>query len=102
MVFSGHSPRKRFGQHWLVDVSVLDQILMAADINEGDRILEIGPGQGALTKHLLNSKKLTAIEIDPILCLYLNKEFNDTLDLINEDILNIDLSLYSKYNKICF
>ncbi|MEL6320767.1 MAG: rRNA adenine N-6-methyltransferase family protein, partial [Cyanobacteria bacterium J06626_14] len=43
-------PRKRFGQHWLRSESVLQQIVDAADLQPGDRLLEIGPGKGVLTR----------------------------------------------------
>ena len=61
-----HIPRKRFGQHWLVDDSVLDKIIKAADLRKGDRVLEIGPGKGALTKRLLQTQVdlVHAVEID--------------------------------------
>ncbi|KGG12626.1 MULTISPECIES: 16S rRNA (adenine(1518)-N(6)/adenine(1519)-N(6))-dimethyltransferase RsmA [Prochlorococcus] len=79
MVFVGHRPRKRFGQHWLEDVAVLKQIVQAADISENDRVLEIGPGRGALTEKLLNSKAslIHAIELDIDLVEGLKKRFSD-------------------------
>ena len=48
MSFSGHTARKRFGQHWLRDARVLDQILEASDLSAEDRVLEVGPGRGCL------------------------------------------------------
>jgi 16S rRNA (adenine1518-N6/adenine1519-N6)-dimethyltransferase len=58
--------RKRFGQHFLHDPAVLDRIVSAIDPQPGDRIVEIGPGGGALTLRLLESgiDKLDAVEID--------------------------------------
>ena len=55
MAFQGHQARKRFGQHWLKDQTVLDRILVAADLRPSDRVLEVGPGRGALTERLLSS-----------------------------------------------
>ena len=46
MSFSGHTARKRFGQHWLRDERVLDQILVASELQAGDRVLEVGPEIG--------------------------------------------------------
>ena len=46
MVFSGHHARKRFGQHWLRDESVLQRIIEAADLQSTDRVLEVGPVAG--------------------------------------------------------
>ena len=50
MTFSGHTARKRFGQHWLINERVLDRIVEAAELQDGDRVLEVGPGRGALTE----------------------------------------------------
>ena len=54
MGFQGHQARKRFGQHWLKDQTVLDRIVAAADLRAGDRVLEVRPGRGALVE--ANSK----------------------------------------------
>ena len=47
MAFSGHHARKRFGQHWLKDESVLQRIVAAAALRPDDHVLEVGPGRGA-------------------------------------------------------
>jgi 16S rRNA (adenine1518-N6/adenine1519-N6)-dimethyltransferase len=59
MTFAAHRARKRFGQHWLVDQGVLDQIVAAAELQPGDRVLEIGPGRGSLTERLLRSRRIS-------------------------------------------
>lgn len=60
-----HKPRKRFGQNFLVDDQVIDRIIAAIDPREDDFIVEIGPGQGALTRPLVASgTELQVIEID--------------------------------------
>lgn len=63
---SPHRARRRFGQHWLHDQGVLRAIAAAADLTPVDRLLEIGPGQGALTAVLLEApiQVLHAIELD--------------------------------------
>ena len=65
MGFYGHQA-KRFGQHWLRDASVLAAIVEAADLRAEDRVLEVGPGRGALTERLLASaaEAVQAIELD--------------------------------------
>ena len=61
-----HIPRKRFGQHWLKDQCVLNQIVKAAELNSEDCVLEVGPGKGALTEKLIDSQArfIQAIELD--------------------------------------
>jgi 16S rRNA (adenine1518-N6/adenine1519-N6)-dimethyltransferase len=60
-----HRPRKRFGQNFLVDRSVIDRIVNAIGPRPEDRIIEIGPGHGALTNALLEAvPRLEAVEID--------------------------------------
>jgi 16S rRNA (adenine1518-N6/adenine1519-N6)-dimethyltransferase len=59
------APRKRFGQHFLRDGAIIERILAAVDPQPGQRIVEIGPGRGALTLPLLNHvRTLHAIELD--------------------------------------
>lgn len=60
-----HRPRKRFGQNFLRDGSVIERILGAADLRGGDRVLEIGPGLGALTDRMLDrGDEVIVMEID--------------------------------------
>ena len=95
MSFSGHQSRKRFGQHWLKDKSVLGKIIVAANLKDNDRILEIGPGRGALTERLLDSpvSAVHAIEIDRDLINGLRKRFWDQprFSLAQGDILKASL-----------
>ncbi len=78
MTFSGHNPRKRFGQHWLIDAAVLQRIVEAAEVKPTDCILEIGPGTGVLTEKLLSSSasRIHAIELDLDLVRGLRKRFH--------------------------
>ncbi|MFO1218429.1 MAG: 16S rRNA (adenine(1518)-N(6)/adenine(1519)-N(6))-dimethyltransferase RsmA [Burkholderiaceae bacterium] len=60
-----HQPRKRFGQHFLVDTAVIEAIVRAVDARPDDALVEIGPGLGALTEPLLQrGAQLTVIELD--------------------------------------
>ena len=90
-----HTPRKRFGQHWLKDQGVLDQIVKAAKLNSDDCVLEVGPGKGALTEKLIDSKAkfIQAIELDRDLVAGLKKRFNEQkkISLIEGDILSVPL-----------
>jgi 16S rRNA (adenine1518-N6/adenine1519-N6)-dimethyltransferase len=83
-------PRRRFGQHFLHDPGVLRRIVAAIDPAPADRIVEIGPGEGALTRPLLESgARLTAIEIDRDLAAGLTGE---KLDVHCGDALEFDFS----------
>lgn len=95
-----HSHKKKWGQNFIQDENIIQKIIEVISPKSDDNIIEVGPGRGALTKHLINSNQLTVIEIDPILCSYLNEKFQSKLELINDDILNIDLCNYTGYNKI--
>jgi 16S rRNA (adenine1518-N6/adenine1519-N6)-dimethyltransferase len=71
-----HVPRKRFGQHFLHDRNVIDKIIAAVDPRPGDRMVEIGPGLGALTRPLLaRVGRLEVVEIDRDLADALEAEF---------------------------
>jgi 16S rRNA (adenine1518-N6/adenine1519-N6)-dimethyltransferase len=87
-------PRKRFGQHWLQNDKILDQIVSAAELKSDEIILEIGPGKGALTRLLVNLARVLAVEIDRDLCTFLVKKFgnNDNFLLLQGDILSLDIN----------
>jgi 16S rRNA (adenine1518-N6/adenine1519-N6)-dimethyltransferase len=87
-------PRKRFGQHFLHDPGVLKRIVEAIDPAPGDAIVEIGPGEGALTRPLLERiGHLTAIEIDRDLAAKLAQEFSsERLTVVSADVLDFDFS----------
>jgi 16S rRNA (adenine1518-N6/adenine1519-N6)-dimethyltransferase len=87
--------KKGLGQNFLIDDSVLDDIIDGAEVNEEDFIIEIGPGFGTLTRALLKrAKRVCAIELDEKLFPILEeelKEFNN-LDLIHNDALKVDFN----------
>jgi 16S rRNA (adenine1518-N6/adenine1519-N6)-dimethyltransferase len=85
--------RKRFGQHFLHDPQVIARIVAAIEPRRGERIIEIGPGRGALTAPLLERlDTLTAIEIDRDLARHLRERFGPALELISADVLEIDMA----------
>tara|TARA_Y100001968_G_C19340312_1_gene709143 strand:+ start:394 stop:1242 length:849 start_codon:yes stop_codon:yes gene_type:complete len=96
MRFSRHQTRKRFGQHWLKDESILTKIVAAADLKSNDRVLEIGPGKGALTEKLLalNFESLHTIELDRDLVTGLKDRFgqNPRFSLREGDALFVPLT----------
>jgi len=91
---------RRFGQHFLVRQSVLEHIARCACPDSCDVIVEIGPGRGALTAHLLRrSKRVIAIEVDPVLVQYLRSKFRgeQALEIVENDILKTDLSAWGRH-----
>jgi 16S rRNA (adenine1518-N6/adenine1519-N6)-dimethyltransferase len=87
--------RKRFGQHFLHDPGVLRRIVEAIAPASGDTLVEIGPGEGALTRPLLERiGQLTAIEIDRDLAAKLAQEFpSRRLAVVSADVLDFDFSV---------
>jgi len=82
--------KKSLGQNFLIDRDVLEQIVATVDITDKE-ILEIGPGSGNLTTYILKKKpkKVYVIEKDDDLALLLKDQFNNEIEIINDDILNI-------------
>lgn len=93
-----HRARKRFGQNFLTDQQVLADIISSLGLSPTDNVVEIGPGLGALTRHLCAElSHLTAIELDRDLVTHLNQQFSkDTLTLFSQDALTFDFSCLSK------
>ena len=87
-------PRKRFGQHFLRDPAVLKRIVEAIDPAPDDPVVEIGPGEGALTRPLLEKLvRLTVIEIDRDLAARLT---SGKLDVRCADALDVDFSEFPR------
>jgi 16S rRNA (adenine1518-N6/adenine1519-N6)-dimethyltransferase len=85
-----HQARKRFGQHFLHDDGVIDAIVRAIAPRQGDAMVEIGPGLGALTLPLLQHiDRLTVIELDRDLAAKLRR--NPKLDVVEADALQVDV-----------
>lgn len=90
-----HSARKRFGQNFLHDESVIERIVGHVRAGENHRIVEIGPGQGALTSHLAQiDNRLVVIEIDRDLVAELGRLFENEhgIKIIAADALKVDFS----------
>ena len=87
-------PRKKWGQNFLIDPNIINKIINVLKPEKNDLILEIGPGKGALTKQLSNLGNIvTAVEIDPLLCDYLNNLKLKNINVINQSILDFDCTL---------
>lgn len=86
---------KSLGQNFLVDDSVLNDIVSGAEVDNEDFIIEIGPGVGTLTAQLLmKAKKVTAIELDNDLIPILKEELgeNENFELIHKDALKVNFN----------
>ena len=91
--------RKRFGQNFLIDESVLERIVEAAGVSREDAVIEIGPGIGTLTQYLAESAgSVTAIEIDHDLIPILEETLADydNVRIINQDVLKVDLQALAR------
>jgi 16S rRNA (adenine1518-N6/adenine1519-N6)-dimethyltransferase len=88
-----HPFRKRWGQNFLVDRNLLEKIVRTIDPKKSDCILEIGPGEGALTELIFPKvKEMVAIEIDPMLIEHLkNRESLKGLNIVHGDVLLQDI-----------
>jgi 16S rRNA (adenine1518-N6/adenine1519-N6)-dimethyltransferase len=91
-------PRRRWGQNFLVNAGAIDAIVAALGPDPSDRVLEIGPGSGALTRRLIGRvEALTAIEIDPHLAAGLGDELaahptSTRVTIVQGDILDRDVA----------
>ena len=91
--------KKRYGQNFLKDDNILNNIVNTIDITENDLVIEIGPGAGALTNKLLNkTKKIICFEIDKQLEIYLNKFEETGVKVIYGDFLDQDVKSYLNFS----
>ena len=95
--------KKSLGQNFLIDSNILEKIVNCTYI-KNKTVLEVGPGTGNLTDFILKKKpkELFVIEKDDELVTDLNRKFNNKLNIINEDVLNIDETCLFKDKVIVF
>lgn len=91
----GFNFQKKFGQNFLIDSNILENIIDAAQVTKDDCVIEIGPGIGTMTQYLCeHAREVIAVEIDknliPILADTLSAY--DNITVINEDILKVDIN----------
>ena len=86
--------RKKYGQNFLVDENILQKIVLAADVQAEDNVLEIGPGLGTMTRELaLHAKHVWAVEIDTMLEPILAETLGgyDNISVVFDDALKVDI-----------
>ena len=93
--------RKRFGQNFLVDAAIIDRIVSVVGLNATDRVLEIGPGRGAITSrlHEIVGENYVAIEIDRDLVCLLGDRY-PSLRILNEDVLQVNFDSVIGKNEV--
>ena len=92
---STRRPLKSLGQNFLIDNNIIDKIIQSAALKPDDYVLEIGPGRGALTEHLVRlSGRLVLIEYDHALAAVLKERYADQpqVTVVDADILAVDLA----------
>lgn len=98
-----HIPRKRFGQHFLVDEGIIHAIVNAINPRADDLLVEIGPGLGALTRPLLERMPhLHVVELDRDIIARLKKQYSpERLGIHEGDALKFDFSSLGKTIRVC-
>lgn len=96
------SPKKSLGQNFLIDNNIIRKIIEQLNLENGDIVIEIGPGTGALTSLLVEKKiELTVIELDIRAIELLKEKFKDKkINIINNDIRKVNLNDFYKDKKI--
>ncbi|MFO7990804.1 MAG: 16S rRNA (adenine(1518)-N(6)/adenine(1519)-N(6))-dimethyltransferase RsmA [Thermoplasmata archaeon] len=98
----GIRPSKKMGQNFLSDVNIAEKQVKAADLDENDTVLEIGPGIGTLTEEIVERVgEAILVEKDEVLYGYLEGRYgSDDVEIIQADILDVELSDLPPFNKI--
>ena len=94
--------KKKFGQNFLVDRYFISKIINEIKPKEGNNILEIGPGKGAITEPVLKKiKHISVVEIDPDMIKILKHKISTkNISILAEDVLGINDEFFEKFNKI--
>jgi 16S rRNA (adenine1518-N6/adenine1519-N6)-dimethyltransferase len=95
----GLFPKKRLGQHFLVDRNILNKVIRTAEVGKEDVVIEVGPGLGEMTLALARlANRVIAVEIDPKLIEILKKKLADcpNVEVVKSDILKVDFKSFLK------
>ena len=96
--------KKSLGQNFLIDKKIIKLIVEEGNINNNDSVIEVGPGNGALSEFILKKKpkKFILIEKDKRLVNILKEKFNENIIILNEDMMKIDYENYLTKNLTIF
>jgi 16S rRNA (adenine1518-N6/adenine1519-N6)-dimethyltransferase len=92
--------KKSLGQNFLVDPNYQKKIVGALDLDDDDELIEIGPGTGAITQHMVaRVRRFTAIELDDQLAAALRDRFSDvpSFHLVHQDVMQVPLTAVSEH-----
>ena len=94
--------KKRFGQNFLTDKKLLEDLVSLINVSSRDKFLEIGPGKGAITVPILKKiNHISVVEIDPDMIKILkHKITTKNISILAEDVLGINDEFFKKFNKI--
>lgn len=101
----GVQPSRQLGQNFLTDPAVAADIVAALEIDAGDCVVEVGPGTGALTRHVAGKpRKLVLVEFDARLAAHLQTDFagDPTVQVIHADAANLDLRPFFREGGVKF
>lgn len=101
MYYKNHCIKKKLSQIFLKDKKIINTIIQIINIQKNEQIIEIGPGLGALTKHIINiADYFIAIEKDCNLSTRLNQISNKkNLKILNQDVMTIDFACFTQKNQ---
>jgi 16S rRNA (adenine1518-N6/adenine1519-N6)-dimethyltransferase len=93
--------KTKFGQHFLIDKSVIEKEISVAHLSKNDIVLEIGPGKGILTQQLAQKcNQVIAVELDDRLIPFLRKTLPENVILIHNDIMELDWNEIPNFTKV--
>ena len=94
LALAGVRPSKSRGQNFLANPKVAERIVAAAELDESDDVIEIGPGLGILTERIVMHphRSLTLVELEPRLSALLSDRFDASVSVVNADILSTDIT----------
>lgn len=95
--YEKYRPKKFLGQNFLTDENIARKITESLKVTGNDTVIEIGPGQGILTKYLMKlTRNFTAVELDKSIYINLKEKFKEELNIIHQDFLKFDLIKFSE------